>query len=200
MSDNFIAGLRSGSENQIQNTGRHSGGFKYLDDADRGAGRDCRRFENHCVAGDQGRREFPGRNRYRKIPWGDAGHNPERLFDCVNEVRRQFRENRFAVHTARFAGAKLGDVDRTLQLSPGFADRFAFFAGQGLRQLFLCLLHQPASLGDDPTAGRGGRAPPRVKSLGRRFDRRAGFFAGGLSICADDVFGVCRIDIVNGLR
>ena len=52
MADDFIAGFRTGSENQIQNAGRHSRRFKNFHDADCSARSYRRGFENNRVAGD----------------------------------------------------------------------------------------------------------------------------------------------------
>src|SRR5437764_14201699 len=70
---------------------------------------------------------------------------------------------------------------------------------QNRSQLFFRYLHQARGPGDDLSA-RGCRcAPPLMKCFAGRFDRGPRFFAGCLSICADDFSRVGGIDIVNGL-
>ena len=117
MADDFVTCVRARAKNQIQNARGNAGFFKYFDDAN-GSGRSDRRwFENYCVAGDQCRRDLPRGNCHRKVPGRDARHHAQRLLDRVDEIRRQLRKNRFAVHASRFTGAELSDIDRALQLA-----------------------------------------------------------------------------------
>src|SRR5713226_7272946 len=135
MIDDFVAGIRTRSENKIQNAGRHTGLFKDFNDAHGGGWRQRGGLEHNGVSGYQRRRNFPRRNRHRKIPRRYASNYAQRLLDRIDEVRWQLGKNRLAVHAPRLARAKLSNIDRALHLAARLAESFTLFARENLRQL-----------------------------------------------------------------
>jgi hypothetical protein len=111
MIDNFIAGFGSRTEHQVQDSWRYTGLCEKLNDTNAGCG--CQRcgFENDGITGNECRRDLPNRNGDWKIPGSNTSNNSQRLFDGVDEVSRELRLNRLAVHAARFSCTKFRDID-----------------------------------------------------------------------------------------
>ncbi|MNY26013.1 hypothetical protein D3C86_1598340 [compost metagenome] len=77
--DQGLAHDTAASHNQVEGASGQLRTMDYFAQRPGGARHQVGWFEDHRVAVSQSRRDFPGRNRNGKIPWGNDANDPHRL-------------------------------------------------------------------------------------------------------------------------
>ncbi len=121
------------------------------------------RFEDHDIAGDQGRHHLPTRNRHREIPGRDDPGDPKGLANAHRPLVGELRRHRLAGHPPPFAGHQVGDVDPFLDVAAGLRQDLAHLAGHCASEALLLLGHQrPERVQNLAALGRRRASPHRA--------------------------------------
>src|SRR5437773_8277951 len=122
---------------KIYNAWRHARFFEPSNQRGRGQRRERRGLENASVACYKSGREFPNRNRDRKVPGADQSDYAERLRARITKHAVVFRRVHAARKPAPHAGGELQYVHRSLYLADGFRKDFSFLARKQVREFIL---------------------------------------------------------------
>src|SRR5690349_90717 len=79
MRHNCLTQGRAGTRQNLEHTWRQTGRVRQFTQFKRGEWRKGGRLENNAIPGSECRRSLPARDRERKIPWNDTGHDAHRL-------------------------------------------------------------------------------------------------------------------------
>ena len=186
VADDRVADLAARPVDDVQHTRRQSGlhqGLRQVLHRDRD---ERRRLHHHGVAGNQCRRQLPGRDRDREVPRSDQPDDPERLLHRVQVRARHARRELLAADPPALSCEEAQDVDRALHLAGRLGQRLPFLGTEVPRRLVLPCREQRGSAKEDRAPGRRRRLAPGGKRLLRGFDRcvhLAG--AAGRDLCDD---------------
>ena len=100
----------------------------------------------------------------------------------------------------RFAGEEVEDLPGARRFADPFRQRLAFLARQQTSELLAPGENFGRNLEQDVVALLRRRARPGGKRRMRGLDRRIGLGGVGLSVFADDIVGVRRIDVARDAR
>ena len=194
-----FAHFGAAAHHHVEHTGRQSGLFVDFGQDGGGGRHELRRLEHHAVAGDEGRRRLPHRDRPRKVPRRDEAHGAERLAQRVGEAVAGFRRQRAAVHAEALAGVVLEQRDALHHLALGFAQDLAFFARERGGDLVGTAARDVGSAPEHAAAlGPGRLAPARPRGL-RGVDGPLHVGLGRERELGDHIRGVGRIDVARDL-
>ena len=135
---------------EIEHTGRKSGFFRELRDADRGERDFFAGFEDEGISAGDGHGPHPERDHGGEIEWRDAGRHAERLADGVTIDATGHVFERLA-HEERGGAAGEFDVFQSAaDIATRLGQRFAVLAGHALGQFLKVVFEQDLKLHQNP--------------------------------------------------
>ena len=176
-----LADFGSGADQHVEDAGRQPGLFINFGEQDRRGRRELGGFEDHAIAGDDGRGALPHRDGPGKIPRRNQSYRAQRLANRVGEAVAGFRRQRLAVHAEPFARVVLEQRDALHHFAARLLDDLPFLARQRPRDLV------------DAAAGNVGGAPQHAPAL-----RSRGFLPGGNAATAASIASRTSAAVASG--
>lgn len=178
---------------EVDDARRQPGFLKGLDKAVHRKRRILGGFDDHRVAAQDRRQNFPRGDGDGEIPGSDEPAHTDGIPDGHGKLVGQFGGGRLPVEPPSFTGDEVGHVNGFLGVAAGFLEHFAHFPGHVVGDGFLVtdenFAHPEDVLGTlgwwnkpPPGVGFGGGGHGRFDVLGRRVGK-----------VADDVAGVGRV-------
>ena len=190
MVEDRLTNHRAPPDNQIEHALRNAGAHDDLGQRMGGSGHEIRGLEHHRVSVGEGRRDFPGRDRDREIPWRNDSDDADRLARDLDVDVRPHAGELLARNSQRFAGEEVEDLAGAGRLADAFGQRLALFAREQAPELVAPRQNLSRDAQEDVMALLRRRSRPGGKRRVRGVDRRACLRGVGLRVLANDVAGV----------
>ena len=163
------------------------------------AGHQIGRLEHDRIAVAERRRDLPGRNGDREIPRRDDADDADRLARHGHFEARPHARHDLAGEPQRLAGEEIEDLPGAHRLADALGQRLALLAGEQAAELLAPLENLVAGRLEDVVALLDARARPRRERRLGGGDGALGVVGAAARVVADDLVGVGRVDVGDGL-